>query len=173
MPVIFLLENNQYAYSTATRGQFAVNPVRRADGYGMSRASVDGNDVEAVFRAVASAREHALAGEGPTLIEAMTMRMHGHGAHDDARYVSQQNSSRDGRGATRSTRHVEAVAEHGVDVDALRADVAEEVERAVASALATPMADAADALTEVVFCDGEPEAIGHGNGPWSGFANGE
>ena len=171
LPVVFLLENNQYAYSTATRGQFAVNPVQRADGYGMSRASVDGNDVEAVFRAVAGAREHALAGEGPTLIEAMTMRMHGHGAHDDARYVSAELLT---EWAQRDpiTRYVEAVAQYGVDVDALRADVAEEVERAVAAALATPMADAADALTDV-FCDGEPEAIGHGNAPWSGFANGE
>ena len=49
--------------------------------------SVDGNDVEAMFEATRQARERAIAGEGPTMIEAVTMRMHGHAAHDDMKYV--------------------------------------------------------------------------------------
>ena len=88
LPVIYVLENNQLAYSTPLSQQFRVNPVERAAGYGMPAVTVDGNDVEAVFDAVVDARLRALDGGGPTLIEAVTMRMHGHGAHDDAGYVS-------------------------------------------------------------------------------------
>ncbi len=87
LPVIFILENNQYAYSTPTTSQFAVDPVERAATYGFPGVSVDGNDVEAMFEATRQARERAIAGEGPTMIEAVTMRMHGHAAHDDMKYV--------------------------------------------------------------------------------------
>ena len=87
LPVIFVLEDNQYAYSTSQEHQFKVHPLARAAGYGIEAVSVDGNDVEAVFAATWVARKRALAGDGPTLICATSMRMHGHGAHDDARYV--------------------------------------------------------------------------------------
>src|ERR671932_323983 len=90
LPVIFELENNQYAYSTPLDQQFAVDPVERAQAYGFPGISVDGNDVEAMFEATRQARERALAGEGPTLIEAVTMRMHGHAAHDDMKYVPKE-----------------------------------------------------------------------------------
>src|SRR5919201_6506603 len=90
LPVIFILENNQYAYSTPTEQQFAVNPVERAAAYGFPGEPVDGNDAEAMFERVRRARERALAGEGPTLIEAVTMRMHGHAAHDDMKYVPKE-----------------------------------------------------------------------------------
>src|SRR5215831_9071569 len=69
LPVIFVLENNQYAYSTPTASQFAVDPVERAAGYGLVGVTVDGNDVEAMFEATHEARERALAGDGPTMIE--------------------------------------------------------------------------------------------------------
>ena len=90
LPVIFVLENNQYAYSTPLDQQFAVDPVERAAAYGFPGVKVDGNDAEAMFEAVREARERALAGEGPTLIEAVTMRMHGHAAHDDMKYVPKE-----------------------------------------------------------------------------------
>ena len=90
LPVIFVLENNQYAYSTPIDQQFAVNPVERAAAYGFPGVTVDGNDPEAMFEATRVARERALAGEGPTLIEAVTMRMHGHAAHDDMKYVPKE-----------------------------------------------------------------------------------
>src|SRR4051795_12625912 len=76
LPVIFVLENNQYAYSTPLDQQFAVDPVERAAAYGFPGTSVDGKDSEAMFEAVREAREPALAGGGPTLLEAVTMRMH-------------------------------------------------------------------------------------------------
>src|SRR6202163_128347 len=87
VPVIFVLEHNGYAYSTPSARQFAVDPLERAATYGILGVDVDGNDVEPVFEAAREARERALAGEGPTLIAARTMRMHGHGAHDDASYL--------------------------------------------------------------------------------------
>jgi TPP-dependent pyruvate/acetoin dehydrogenase alpha subunit len=68
LPVVFILENNQYAYSTPLDQQFAVDPVERAAAYGFPGHKVDGNDVEATFEATRRARERALAGEGPTLI---------------------------------------------------------------------------------------------------------
>ncbi|HYV14785.1 MAG TPA: thiamine pyrophosphate-dependent dehydrogenase E1 component subunit alpha [Conexibacter sp.] len=168
LPVIFVLENNQLAYSTPTQRQFAVNPAERAAGYGIAAVTVDGNDVEAVFAATHAARERALAGEGPTLIEAVTMRMHGHGAHDDMRYVPTELVA---AWAERDpiVRFAAAQEAHGLDVGALREEVDAAVEAAVAAALATPMPDPAHAA-EGVFCVGEPEPLGNGLAPWSGFA---
>jgi TPP-dependent pyruvate/acetoin dehydrogenase alpha subunit len=168
LPVLFLLENNQFAYSTPSARQFAVDPLERAAGYGIPAVRVDGNDVEAVFEATRVARERALAGAGPTLVEAQTMRMHGHGAHDDMRYVPDELL---GRWAARDPieRYAAVLAERGIDVDALAAEVAATVETAAAEALATPLPDPASA-TEGVFCSGEPEPLGRGLAPWSGFA---
>jgi TPP-dependent pyruvate/acetoin dehydrogenase alpha subunit len=168
LPVIFVLENNQYAYSTPVERQFAVDPVERAAAYGFPGFSVDGNDVEAMFEIVRAARERALEGGGPTLIEAVTMRMHGHAAHDDMRYVPEELVA-----TWRERDPIELqqrrVAELGVDVDALRAAVDAEVEEAAALALAMPMPDPATAA-EGVFCEGEAEPLGDGGAPWSGFA---
>ena len=88
LPVIFVLENNQYAYSTPTANSSSPSTPSSARPRTASPASrVDGNDVEAMFEATREARERAIAGEGPTMIEAVTMRMHGHAAHDDMKYV--------------------------------------------------------------------------------------
>src|SRR3954449_6886872 len=55
LPVVFVLENNQFAYSTPNELEFAVDPVQRAEGYGLQGVEVDGNDVEAVFEAASAA----------------------------------------------------------------------------------------------------------------------
>jgi pyruvate dehydrogenase E1 component alpha subunit len=169
LPVIFVLENNQYAYSTPTSEQFAVNPVERAAGYGFPGVSVDGNDPEAVFEATRVARERALAGEGPTLIEAVTMRMHGHAAHDDMRYVPEalvaEWSAKDP-----IVRQSARMAAQGVDVDAVRASVLTEIDEAAEAALAGPMPDP-DTATDRVFHprDADEILLSDGEGPWSGF----
>ncbi|MFL5957310.1 MAG: thiamine pyrophosphate-dependent dehydrogenase E1 component subunit alpha, partial [Solirubrobacterales bacterium] len=62
LPVIFVLENNQYAYSTPLDQQFAVDPVERAAAYGFPGVTVDGNDPEAMFEAVRQARQRAVDG---------------------------------------------------------------------------------------------------------------
>jgi pyruvate dehydrogenase E1 component alpha subunit len=87
-PVVYLCNNNQYAYSTPLERQMAVeNVADRASAYGMPGEIVDGNDVLAVWSASRRAIERARAGEGPTLIECKTFRMTGHSAHDKADYV--------------------------------------------------------------------------------------
>jgi pyruvate dehydrogenase E1 component alpha subunit len=168
LPVIFVLENNQFAYSTPTARQYAINPTRRAAAYGIEAASVDGNDVEAVFAAVAHARARALAGEGPTLIEAETMRMHGHGAHDDMSYVPLELIQR-WAGRDPIARYRDVLTARRLDVESPAADIAELVDASVELALATSMPDPATATTDV-FCQGEPEPLGAGAAPWSGFA---
>src|SRR5436305_9151851 len=135
LPVIFVLENNQYAYSTPLDLQFAVDPVERARGYGFPGERVDGNDVEAMFEATRRARERALAGSGPTLIEAVTMRMHGDAAHDDLRYVPAELLEK-WRGRDPIDRQEQRVSALGVDVEALRAQIAAEIDEAAQEALA-------------------------------------
>jgi TPP-dependent pyruvate/acetoin dehydrogenase alpha subunit len=169
LPVIFILENNQFAYSTPIDQQFAVNPVQRAAGYGFPGVSVDGNDVEAVFEATRAARERAVAGGGPTLIEAVTMRMHGHGAHDDMKYVPKA-LVEEWRKRDPIDRQSARVAQLGVDVDGLRAEVLSEVEQATKVALAGAMPDPAT-VTERLFHprDAEEILLEDGDAPWSGF----
>lgn len=169
-PIVIVCENNGLAYSTPSSAQFAVGPAERAAGYGMPGVVVDGNDVEAVFRATHAARERALRGDGPTLIEARTMRMHGHGSHDDARYVDPALLAawreRDPIATYEAT-----LRDEGVDVDALRTRVLERLDAAVDVALGTPLPDPASA-TEGLFATEEPVPLGRGDAPWSGFADG-
>src|SRR5213592_44188 len=142
LPVVFILENNQFAYSTPNDHEFAVNPVERAAGYGFPGVRVNGNDVEAVFAAAAEACERARTGGGPTLIECETMRMHGHGAHDDMRYVPPELlehwAARDPVEAYEAR-----LAAAGIDTAAIQADVRAELERDTEWALQQPMPDPA------------------------------
>jgi len=168
LPVVFVLENNQYAYSTPLDKQFAVDPVKRADAYGFAGVTVDGNDAEAMFDATFAARARALAGEGPTLIEAVTMRMHGHAAHDDMKYVPKEQIE-EWRARDPIDRQEKRLRALGVDVDELRASVTAEIEAAAAEALAGPM-PASEGVLDGVFCEGEAQVLGDGQAPWSGFA---
>jgi TPP-dependent pyruvate/acetoin dehydrogenase alpha subunit len=164
LPLVFVLENNQWAYSTPNPGEFAVDPIERAAGYGFPGVKVDGNDVEAVFTAAAEASERARSGGGPTLIEAETMRMHGHGAHDDMRYVPPEMFDEwEARDPIR--RYEERLGGEGIDVEPIRASVEEELERETAWALEQPMPDPEIAAAGV-FAESEPE-LGNGQAPWS------
>jgi len=87
-PFILIVENNQFAYSTPTGRQFACARISdRAAGYGMPGTTVDGTDVLQMLATVKTAVDRARRGDGPTLIESVTMRMRGHSEHDDASYV--------------------------------------------------------------------------------------
>jgi TPP-dependent pyruvate/acetoin dehydrogenase alpha subunit len=167
LPVVFVLENNQYAYSTPLTKQFAVNPVERAAPYGVAGVTVDGNDAEAMFEATREARERALAGDGPTMIQAETMRMHGHAAHDDMKYVPSAQVE-EWRKRDPIERQEGRLREAGVDVEQIRAVVQAQIDAAAEEALAGPMPDPAGA-TAGVFCTGESEPLGDGHAPWSGF----
>ncbi|MGH2478157.1 MAG: thiamine pyrophosphate-dependent dehydrogenase E1 component subunit alpha [Ktedonobacteraceae bacterium] len=88
LPMVFLIENNGYAYSTPTYKQFAVKDLsERASAYAMPGESVDGNDVLAVMEAVEHAIVHARSGKGPALVECKTFRVRGHSEADKADYV--------------------------------------------------------------------------------------
>ncbi len=88
LPLVLILENNQYAYSTPVAQQANIRDfAAKARGYGIPGRIVDGNDVIEVYTAAREAVDRARSGDGPTLIEAKTMRMKGHAEHDDFRYV--------------------------------------------------------------------------------------
>ncbi len=91
LPLVVIAENNGWAYSTPVERQMAIRDIaERAKGYGIPASIVDGNDILEVHKFTRTAAERARRGEGPTLIEAKTMRMKGHAEHDDARYVPKE-----------------------------------------------------------------------------------
>ena len=88
LPVVFVLENNRFAYSTPTELEYAVDPVARAQTYGFPGRRRRRQRRRGGLRGVAGRRRaRPRRATGPTLIECHTMRMHGHGAHDDMSYV--------------------------------------------------------------------------------------
>jgi pyruvate dehydrogenase E1 component alpha subunit len=88
LPVVFICDNNQWAYSTPSHLEYACEHLAdRAQAYGFEGVVVDGTDVLAVYREAKRAIEKAREGGGPTLIESLTLRMEGHAVHDDAFYV--------------------------------------------------------------------------------------
>jgi TPP-dependent pyruvate/acetoin dehydrogenase alpha subunit len=173
LPVVFVLENNRFAYSTPNELEFAVDPVERAHTYGFPGVNVDGNDVEEVFDAARAAVDLARAGGGPTLIECQTMRMHGHGAHDDMRYVPEEMRAEWARRDPLDRYAERLVAGHGFtseDVDGIRSEVRAYVEECAAKALASPMPDPELAATGVFADSFEP--LGNGHAPWSQASHG-
>jgi pyruvate dehydrogenase E1 component alpha subunit/2-oxoisovalerate dehydrogenase E1 component alpha subunit len=91
LPLVVVIANNQYAYSTPTRRQYACERlVDKAAGYGVAGHVVDGTDLGACLRTLGGAIAAARAGGGPQLIEASLLRLCGHGEHDDASYVDPQ-----------------------------------------------------------------------------------
>jgi TPP-dependent pyruvate/acetoin dehydrogenase alpha subunit len=152
-PLVVVVENNQYAYSTPTRMQTAnTRFVDRAQAYGCAGESVDGDDVLAVYEATRKAVERARAGAGPTLIEAETMRMRGHAEHDDMKYVPEalleEWKARDP--IARFEKHLlEANLAAQSDLDALTVMIERQLDADVAFAEASPFPDAATGLSGV------------------------
>jgi 2-oxoisovalerate dehydrogenase E1 component len=88
LPAVFCVENNQTALSTPVPEQSAVRVFAdKAVGYGVPGVTLDGNDPEAIAAAFAWAAERARSGQGPALLELVTMRMCGHAHHDDMLYL--------------------------------------------------------------------------------------
>jgi TPP-dependent pyruvate/acetoin dehydrogenase alpha subunit len=148
VPLVLVVENNGWAYSTPTSRQMRIKDIAvRAAGYGIPAEIVDGNDVLAVHGATKRAVERARGGAGPTLIEAKTFRMKGHAEHDDAGYVPREQieewKKKDpidrferhllGEGHGLATRE-----ELDAITSALDAMLNEEVDRALASPLPPP-----------------------------------
>ncbi len=90
-PLVLVLENNQWAYSTPVQKQVPLaNLADRAKAYGIGSYVVDGNDASAVYTTARQAVARCRRGDGPILIEAKTMRMKGHAQHDAAEYVPRE-----------------------------------------------------------------------------------
>lgn len=145
-PMVLIVENNQYAYSTPLNEQMKVEDIAsRAVGYGMPGYIIDGNDVEQVYTVTREALDRARRGEGPTLIEAKTMRMLGHAIHDGAEYVPDELlaewKERDPIGLFEHRLRETGVGQ--VELDDIGRRAADEVEAAVAHAEDAPWPEAA------------------------------
>ncbi len=91
LPVIFMIENNGYGLSTPTSQQYKCKDlVDKAVGYGINGMKINGNDVLEVYNAIKLAKDNALKGNGPTLIEAITFRMRGHEEASGIKYVPKE-----------------------------------------------------------------------------------
>ena len=142
LPLVVVLENNKWAYSTPLEFQTAAkNFVCRAESYGIAGDTCDGNDVLHTSEVTKRAVDRARAGEGPTLIEADTMRMRGHAIHDDAKYVPPEQfeywETRDPIANFRKRlRDASLLDDEGEE--ALRASVTQEIETSLEEAMAMP-----------------------------------
>jgi acetoin:2,6-dichlorophenolindophenol oxidoreductase subunit alpha len=91
LPLVLVVADNQYAYSTPKTRQFACGSLAdRAVGYGITGHEVDGTDLSACLRVVGGAMARARSGQGPQLVVAQLLRLCGHGEHDDAGYIDPQ-----------------------------------------------------------------------------------
>jgi pyruvate dehydrogenase E1 component alpha subunit len=141
LPVIFLCQNNRYGEHTAYAAHTATESiVDRALGYGMRGVKTDGNDAVGMYRAAKEAVDRARAGEGPTLLEAMTFRMLGHFFGADFSYVPKELSAaaaeNDPVPALRHSLLALGVAES--ELAAMDAAADSEIDEAVEYALASP-----------------------------------
>jgi pyruvate dehydrogenase E1 component alpha subunit len=157
LPVIFVCENNLYMEYTPISAVTAVGhpAADRAGAYNLPAEVIDGNDVLVVYDAMARAAERARAGDGPTIIEAMTYRHFGHSRTDPGAYRPEDEVkawlARDPLLVTRA----QLLGQHAdqSDVDAADERAARVVAEAVEAAKAAPLADPAEAFTDV-WADG-------------------
>jgi TPP-dependent pyruvate/acetoin dehydrogenase alpha subunit len=163
LPVVFVCENNFYAYSTPNELQFGVDNVAdRAVGYGFKGEVVSGNDLHAVMKAAGKAIDRARKGEGPTLVECKTYRYHGHSEHDRAAdYRSEEEvitwESRDPIFLWENY-----LGKRKYAIDAIRKETTEEVtrivEEAVAFAEASPAPEGREAMEDLYAMPIDTEA---------------
>lgn len=153
-PLVVIIENNGYAYSTPTCVQTAAETfVAKAPGYGIPGERVDGNDVLAVYHATRAAVERARAGGGTQLLEMLTYRRKGHAEHDNQSYVAPGEVERWAAENDPLDRYVARLTqEFGVaasELEQLDAEVAAQVDAAVETAEHSATFDPVDALRGV------------------------
>jgi len=161
LPLIVLIENNQYAISVPERDEVAGHIAARAVGYGMHGVVVDGNDPLAVYKVAKDAAERARRGDGPTLIEAKTYRYYAHTSDDDdTLYRTREEVERWRRKDPLSQLKVYLIEQRllsDADDERMEAEAAAQVRQAVETADATP--DPTDAFSNVYlnpYVPGEP-----------------
>jgi 2-oxoisovalerate dehydrogenase E1 component len=143
LPLILVIENNRYAFSTPAALQYAARQLSdRGSGYGIAAETVDGNDPDAMAAAFRRAVERARAGQGPTLVEAMLGRMRGHSEGDDSLKVVPPDELALYRAADPVPAYARRLEEEGVMAAAvserLEQRIAEMVEAAISRAIAAP-----------------------------------
>jgi pyruvate dehydrogenase E1 component alpha subunit/2-oxoisovalerate dehydrogenase E1 component alpha subunit len=153
-PLVVVVENNGYAYSTPLARQTAVAELKdKALAYGIPGVRADGNDVLAVFDVTKEAVDRARRGEGVTLIELMTYRRKGHAEHDNQSYVPAGEIERWEREDDPLDRYLRVLtAELEFDdatIAAIDARVKDEIDAATDAAEASPMPEPTDALVGV------------------------
>lgn len=159
LPVVWLVNNNQWAYSTPNELEFPIERVSdRAPAYGMPGKHVDGTEVLEVHRAVSESVERARAGEGPTLIESVSLRWKGHAGHDPAKYVPKEvlddyTQNRDPVAKFEALLLKEGVVDES-NAKKLEERIKKEFDEAYEFAQKSPLPDAADAVLGVFTDDG-------------------
>jgi len=153
-PLVVIVENNGYAYSTPTYRQTAAKQfVDKAIGYGIVGVQADGNDVLAVYDVTKEAVDRARGGEGVTLVELMTYRRKGHAEHDNQSYQPLSEIERWAEANDPIDRYVPVLREsQGVTDDefaAIDAEIVALVDSATDEADASPMPEPTDALVGV------------------------
>jgi pyruvate dehydrogenase E1 component alpha subunit/2-oxoisovalerate dehydrogenase E1 component alpha subunit len=145
LPLILIVANNHYAYSTPTSRQFACRDLAdKAAGYGVEVDSLDGTDLSAGLKTIGLAVARARAGRGPQLVVATLLRLCGHGEHDDASYIDPKlKASPDGRDCLKvAEEHL--LRQKWADAATLavwRGEVIREIEEAVAQVQREPAPD--------------------------------
>jgi TPP-dependent pyruvate/acetoin dehydrogenase alpha subunit len=135
-PVVFFMQNNQWAISTSRRVQSATPSFAlRAAGYGFDGVEVDGNDVMAVYDVMVTAVEKARKGDGPTLIEAVTYRMSFHNTTDNPSRYRDPAEYEEARGRDPIERVQKYLAGLGLWDQGREADLTEELRTEIDSAL--------------------------------------
>jgi len=153
LPVVFVCQNNRYAEKTKYEYGTAVRSVsERAPAYGLAPVSVDGNDPVAMHAAAVKAVARARAGEGPTLIEAMTFRFMGHSFGDPGEYIPKDEYAaflaKDPMPAFRTRLLEMQIAEQ--ELARIEDAVMTELEEAVKFAMESPYADVAEIRRDVL-----------------------
>jgi pyruvate dehydrogenase E1 component alpha subunit len=153
LPVIFVCQNNRYAEHTSfAKGTSIEHVADRAKGYSMPGITVDGNDPLAVYAAAKTAIDRARAGEGPTLIEALTFRFNGHLIGDMGEYIPKAEYQA-ALAADPYPRYRQRLVDDGhagaADLDKLEADIKAEVDESVAFAFDSPLTDPSEITRDV------------------------
>jgi pyruvate dehydrogenase E1 component alpha subunit/2-oxoisovalerate dehydrogenase E1 component alpha subunit len=145
LPVVVVIANNQYAYSTPNQRQFACEDlVSRAEGYGVRGHKLDGTDLEACLTVVGEAVRAARAGEGPQMVVAKLLRLCGHGEHDDGGYVNPDLKAAPHGGDCLKLAEARLLTEGWADapeIAAWRAEAVQKVEETVARVQREPAPD--------------------------------
>ena len=157
LPVIFMCQNNRYAEHTSFANSTLIDRIsRRADSYGMAGVTVDGNDPDEVYAATRIAVDRARAGEGPTLIVALTFRFNGHLIGDAGGYIPKDEytaaQAKDPVPILRARLIAEGIASEA-ELAAVESRIADEIDEAVADAYAAAVPDIIELKRDVFAAD--------------------